>query len=293
MRYDLTLEIGYDYGAPAPALRTVLRVMPRQLAGEQNVEAAHLQVTPEPEEIAHRADFFGNPVTDMGFQVPVTALSARITARVERLSRPLQLDLSPGLSGLAAEVAGHRGLTADAPHHFLADSPRVPSDDAIERFTRDSLDPGMTALGAVRAVGHALNAHMRFDAGATDVNTPPPEAFAAGHGVCQDFTHVMIAGLRAVGVPAGYVSGFLRTTPPPGQKRLQGADAMHAWVRAWCGAELGWIEYDPTNDLMVGTDHIVVAVGRDYSDVAPVRGAVRLSGGQASRHSVDLVPLDA
>jgi transglutaminase-like putative cysteine protease len=123
------------------------------------------------------------------------------------------------------------------------------------------------------------------------VDTEPGHAFAEGRGVCQDFSHVMIAGLRAVGIPAGYVSGFLRTEPPAGQPRLAGADAMHAWVRAWCGAETGWIDYDPTNHMMVGTDHIVVAVGRDYSDVAPVKGAVRSAGVQASHHSVDLVPM--
>jgi transglutaminase-like putative cysteine protease len=102
----------------------------------------------------------------------------------------------------------------------------------------------------------------------------------------------MIAGLRSIGVPAGYVSGFLRTTPPKGQPRLEGADAMHAWVRAWCGKEGGGVEYDPTNDLMVGTDHVVVGYGRDYADVAPLKGVLRTSGGQAGTHRVDLVPLD-
>ena len=104
---------------------------------------------------------------------------------------------------------------------------------------------------------------------------------------------MMIACLRGVGIPAGYVSGFLRTDPPPGQPRLEGADAMHAWVRAWCGWETGWIEYDPTNAVVAGTDHILVARGRDYGDVAPVKGVLRIAGEQTSEQAVDVVPVDA
>jgi transglutaminase-like putative cysteine protease len=129
---------------------------------------------------------------------------------------------------------------------------------------------------------------MTFDEGATDVDTAPAEAFAAGRGVCQDYAHVLIGALRALGVPAGYVSGAIRTTPPPGRARLQGADAMHAWVMAWCGE---WVELDPTNDREAGLDHVVVARGRDYGDVAPIRGVLRTAGAQAARHAVDLVPV--
>jgi len=98
--------------------------------------------------------------------------------------------------------------------------------------------------------------------------------------------------LRTAGVPAGYVSGFLRTIPPKGQPRLQGADAMHAWVRAWCGLEVGWVEYDPTNAVFSGTDHIIIARGRDYSDVAPVKGVLRTSGQQDADHAVDVIEVE-
>ena len=136
----------------------------------------------------------------------------------------------------------------------------------------------MTTLAAVEAIGKAIDRDMAYEPGSTQVDTPPEEAFARGAGVCQDFTHIMIGCLRAIGVPAAYVSGFLRTSPPEGQERLEGADAMHAWVRAWCGPGFGWVEYDPTNGIRVGEQHIVVAYGRDYGDVAPVRGVVRISG---------------
>ena len=134
---------------------------------------------------------------------------------------------------------------------------------------------------------------MKFDPDATTVDTPPAEAFARRHGVCQDFAQVMIACLRGIGIPAGYVSGFLRTNPPPGKPRLEGADAMHAWVRAWCGWQTGWVEFDPTNAIPAGTDHIVAARGRDYGDVAPVKGILRIAGDQTTEHAVDVLPVDA
>ena len=149
----------------------------------------------------------------------------------------------------------------------------------------------MTTLQVVETIGRAIDRDMTFEPGSTQVDTPPEEAFVRRRGVCQDFTHIMIACLRAVGVPAAYVSGFLRTIPPKGQPRLEGADAMHAWVRAWCGPNMGWVDYDPTNGVQVGDQHIVVACGRDYGDVAPVRGIVRTSGGQKSEQSVDVVPV--
>lgn len=120
-----------------------------------------------------------------------------------------------------------------------------------------------------------------------------PNRLVAEGGVCQDFAQVMIACLRGIGIPAGYVSGFLRTLPPPGRPRLEGADAMHAWVRAWCGWQAGWIEYDPTSAQVAGSDHIVVARGRDYGDVAPVKGVLRIAGDQKTEHAVDVVPVEA
>ncbi len=291
MLYDINLSISYDYGVPSMQARNVLRVMPMNRAGEQRLLMGEVSFEPRPQERFDWTDFFGNGITEIGFHRPLTRLAVRLRARVERTARPPQLDLSPDLSRLAQELAALRSVGAQSPHHFLAPSPRVAFDQPITGFVAAVLPEGATVLAAVRDVGRALKGEMRFDAGATGVDTLPAESFANRHGVCQDFSHVMIAGLRAHGIPAGYVSGFLRTEPPEGQPRLSGADAMHAWVRVWCGAELGWVEYDPTNDLMVGADHVAVAMGRDYSDVAPVKGAVLTSGGQKSSHAVDMVPL--
>jgi transglutaminase-like putative cysteine protease len=132
---------------------------------------------------------------------------------------------------------------------------------------------------------------MGFDSDATDVNTPASAAFALRSGVCQDFAHIMITALCSVGIPAGYVSGLLRTKPPEGKPRLEGADAMHAWVMAWCGEEAGWQEFDPTNGIIVANEHILIAVGRDYADVAPVSGVLKTTGSQEIDHAVDVIPL--
>jgi transglutaminase-like putative cysteine protease len=138
----------------------------------------------------------------------------------------------------------------------------------------------------------SIHRDFAYDKESTNVDTSPLEAFNLKRGVCQDFVHVMIAGLRGVGIPAGYVSGFLRTIPPKGKPRLEGADAMHAWVRVWCGLHSGWIELDPTNAMLAGTDHITIGYGRDYSDISPIIGVLRTSGRHETKQTVDVVRVE-
>ena len=136
---------------------------------------------------------------------------------------------------------------------------------------------------------HRIRTDFKYDPKATVISTPLREVFEKRHGVCQDFAHIMIAGLRGLGLPAAYVSGYLRTIPPPGKPRLQGADATHAWVSLWCGPKTGWIGFDPTNDILVATDHIVLAIGRDFSDVSPVDGVIVGSRKQKLAVAVDVL----
>jgi transglutaminase-like putative cysteine protease len=136
---------------------------------------------------------------------------------------------------------------------------------------------------------HRIRSQFKYDPKATVISTPLKEVFEKRHGVCQDFAHVMIAGLRGLGLPAAYVSGYLRTIPPPGRPRLQGADATHAWVSLWCGEGIGWVGLDPTNDLVVENDHIELAVGRDFSDVSPVDGIIVGSRKQKLGVAVDVL----
>jgi len=147
-------------------------------------------------------------------------------------------------------------------------------------------------LEAGQSLMAAIHREFRYDGAATQVDTPASEAFAARHGVCQDFAHVMIVAARAHVIPAAYISGYLRTIPPQGQPRLIGADATHAWAALWCGDALGWVGFDPTNDVLASTDHIFTAMGRDYADVAPIDGVVLGGGRQRVEVSVDVEPVD-
>jgi transglutaminase-like putative cysteine protease len=293
MLYDISLNISYDYASAADASRQVLRLMPADLPGEQRLVAGSLAVEPKPDEWINRADFFGNAVVEVAFDAPHDEIIFKVQARVERQPGEEGLDVSPELPRLLSEIGECRDLDAASPHHFTGPSALVPPDPHITAYARGLARPGMTAYQLVKVIGQALHRDMRFDPEATTVDTPAAEAFARRHGVCQDFSHVMICALRGLGIPAGYVSGFLRTIPPEGKARLEGADAMHAWVRAWCGVETGWVEFDPTNDVFAGADHIVVARGRDYSDVAPVKGVMRIAGSHTTDHKVDVVPISA
>jgi transglutaminase-like putative cysteine protease len=292
MLYDLSMVLENAYQNSTDNARNVIRVLPLSRPGVQRLVAGTIQISPSPDERIDRNDFFGNAVTEVTFRQPISALKIALSARVEREQPTRTLDLSPNQAGLRSELQNSTDLTPNSPLHYLVASPRIALAEPFLMFAKETVSSGMPVLQMVRAIGQRLHSEMRFDAEATDVDTPAETAFANRHGVCQDFSHIMISCLRCLGIPAGYVSGFLRTLPPEGQARLEGADAMHAWVRAWCGKEVGWVEYDPTNDLMVGTDHVVVGYGRDYADVAPLKGVLRTSGGQAGTHRVDLVPLD-
>ena len=291
MIYDIKLQIGYDYASPVGGGRHVVRVLPLDIPSEQRVVATLLSVSPKPEEQQDRHDFFGNRVTEFALRAPHAAITVTAQCRVERLGDSTVPQGGAPLNQLRAEIDASRDLSPASPVHFLAPSVRAPHNAQMTQFAQAQLRPDMTAAQAVLAVGQALHRYMRFDPKATTVDTPAADAFARKRGVCQDFSHIMIACLRGLGIPAAYVSGYLRTRPPQGQPRLEGADAMHAWVRAWCGVELGWVSFDPTNDVGAGADHVTVAHGRDYADVSPIRGILRISGGQTGRQAVDMRPV--
>ena len=182
-----------------------------------------------------------------------------------------------------------RSLAPLAPHHFLAPSDHAGIDAAITAYAHDSLASSVVATAV--DLCNRIHRDFAYDGKATTVQTRASDAFALKRGVCQDFSHIMIAGLRGLGIPAGYVSGFLRTIPPKGKPRLEGADAMHAWVKAWCGRDAGWQEFDPTNGMRASNDHITVGYGRDYSDVAPIVGVLKTTGGQVGEQAVDVIPV--
>lgn len=292
IRYRLELTVGYRFARPlGGAARQLLRIRPAVIDGVQAVDRCVLSCRPEPAERSERRDFFGTAVLELVVPAGAEQLSVGLEAEVRRARSEPEADLSGPLAGLAAELAQVTHLGADSPHHFLWPSPRIPALPGIAAFAAEAAAGAATVRAAVEAVGLAVHEAMHFDPAATTVETPVAEAFAQRAGVCQDLAQVMIAGLRGLGVPAAYVSGYLRTDPPPGRPRLRGADAMHAWVRAWTGRAGGWVDYDPTNAAFAGADHVVIGHGRDYGDAAPVVGTLRLEGGHAGFHAVDLEPI--
>lgn len=292
MLYDVRLELHYDYDAPVQGGRHLVRITPASISGVQRVIAASLRYDPKPMAETQFVDFFGNHVTAIVFRDAHDTLDIRLSARVfvEDIHPPA--DLSPTLDRLGQDIMRIWSLAPDSPHHFLAPSPRIDIDPVITDYARASVTRTLSVQAAVTDFCMTINRDFVYESGATDVETTPAEAFALKKGVCQDFAHVMIAGLRGVGIPAGYVSGFLRTNPPPGKPRLEGADAMHAWVRAWCGPDVGWIEFDPTNAMLAGPDHITIGHGRDYADISPIVGVLKTSGSHEAKQAVDVVRVE-
>jgi len=291
VKYDIALSITYTYDAPAVGGRNVLRMMPQAIAGVQSVIAASQTVTPRPKEWVNRTDFFGNPLIEIAFDGIQSEIDFAVMARVDCMRAPVDGQASVRLDALGEVLTLHRELDGGSPHHFLAPSQRIVFHPDMTAYARTIADTSQTVFELGLGMCMALYREMRFDPESTHVDTHAIEAFTNRHGVCQDFSHIMITALRGIGIPAGYVSGFLRTDPPPGKPRLEGADAMHAWVQVWCGPALGWVEFDPTNGVIVGQDHIVIARGRDYSDVSPVKGQTRTAGGQKSEQKVTVRPL--
>jgi len=289
MLYDIRLHLHYDYASAAGGGRHQIRVLPSTISGVQRVIAASLSFAPAPNERSDFLDFFGNNVTSIAFRDAHDALDIRMSARVS-VSRPEPgLDVSPDIGRLRQELAAVRSLASASPHHFLAGSAHSGIDAAITTYARDSI--AGSAAGTAMNLCNRIHRDFTYDGDATTVRTRASDAFKLKRGVCQDFSHIMIAGLRGLGIPAGYVSGFLRTIPPKGKPRLEGADAMHAWVKVWCGRDAGWQEFDPTNGMRASNDHITVGYGRDYSDVAPIVGVLKTTGGQVGEQAVDVIPV--
>lgn len=298
--YDVLHDTRYRYDSAVLLSQQIAHLRPRELDGQHTL-SHRLEIVPAPAQRSERTDFFGNPVTAFALHAPHAQLAvhARSRIRVEPQSWP-----DPGASPpweaardhLRDGLSGHAPLQADArdagqyrfasPFVLLGDEAKAYADYALQCFT-----PGRRLIEALLALSARIHADFRFDPAATSVATPVAEVFAARRGVCQDFSHLMIACLRALGLAARYVSGYLLTEPPPGQARLIGADASHAWVAVWCPG-LGWIDVDPTNDMQPSAGHITLAWGRDYGDVCPLRGVILGGGGHVVQVAVTVMPVD-
>lgn len=291
MIYDLTLKIAYDYPAEVKDARHILRIRPRVEPG-QHVRSARVVIEPGPDETSREADFFGNALDHVLILPGHEKLSVSMRARVETHRPPPDLKETPSVGELLRLAAAARDAGGGGPMHFLGDSRIIRLTRPMTDYVATTMTPSEPAGVALLDLCRRVQREFKYAPGKTTVDTAPEEAFARKEGVCQDFAHIVIAGLRGMGVPAAYVSGFIRTIPPKGRPRLAGADAMHAWINVWLGPTHGWRGFDPTNGMLALDDHVVVAVGRDYSDVAPIDGVLITSGPQKTRHSVDLVPVE-
>ena len=290
MRYEVRHVTTYRYGSAASSARCALRLTPIE-DREQSVLDSAIEVTP-PARLNERVDFFGNRVVFARIDEPLRTLRVAAYAQVsvERAPPPFAA-APPAWEEVRTSLSQSRSLDARSPIHGLFPSRLVQPHPAVTDYARESFTRGRPMLEAADALMRRIREDFRYQPESTLVSTPLIEAFERRIGVCQDFAHIMIAGLRGLGLSALYVSGYIRTIPPPGRPRLVGADASHAWVNVWCGRDWGWLGLDPTNAIAAGNDHIVLAIGRDYADVSPLEGVFLGSGAQELDVSVDVAPL--
>jgi transglutaminase-like putative cysteine protease len=270
-RFRVSHRTTYEYSLPMSDGYTLAVVTPRATPW-QRVDRTTIAVDPEPDERVERCDVFGNRVVQLGVHHQHDRLSVR--AESEVTVSPIELDgAGPPWEAVAASVAGLRGQEALDVRPFAGGVPLV-SDDAVlasvDNLAAPALAPGRPIVEAARELCRSIHEQFEYDHAFTEVSTPLATVLAAKRGVCQDFAHLAITALRAYGLPARYVSGYIEsTTGDP-----SASNASHAWCAVWAGASLGWIDFDPTNGHLPIDSHITVAWGRDYGDVAPVRGVV-------------------
>jgi transglutaminase-like putative cysteine protease len=290
MNYHVVHETLYSYESPVVLSQQLLHLTPRvldfQALGEHRVA-----ILPEPAETLTRDDYFGNPVTQIMLAAPHASLAVRAESTVT--VRPRAAPAAGGTWEAARDrLQGADGSAPLEPMQFLYESPHVECFRDLAAYAAPSFAAGRGLLEAALDLTRRIHADFTFDPKATSVSTPLREVLARRRGVCQDYAHFMIGCLRTLGLPARYVSGYILTTPPPGKPRLVGADASHAWVSAWDGAG-SWIDLDPTNNVLVGDEHITLAWGRDFSDVTPMRGVILGGGEQELEVRVTVTPLAA
>jgi transglutaminase-like putative cysteine protease len=288
--YDVTHTTTYDYHSLVTVSHHLLRVSPRRLPWQFRLEH-DIQTDPVPATTSQRTDYFGNDVTFATIegahrQLRVVSRS-RIAVGPRFIPEPSETPQWESVRGLCRSDRSSAVLEAV---EFTFATPLVPLEPAFAEYAAPSFTPRRSILEAALDLTARIHADFTFDATATTISTPLLEVLEKRRGVCQDFAHFEIACLRSLGLPARYVSGYLETLPPPGQPRLIGADASHAWVALFCPG-IGWIDLDPTNNCLPTLRHITAAWGRDYGDVSPVRGVLLGSGEHTLSVAVDVLPL--
>ena len=289
---EVVHETRYDYSAPVSLAHHLAHLRPLQDAHQQLLDFS-LQVDPEPSHLRDGPDAQGNAERHFSLAQPHQRLTVRAHSRLRVSPRfaDLQPDASPPWDTLARQLRYVARAPFDPAVEFALPSPYVPRLPVLRAYGDADFTPGRPVAAAAIALMHRIHADFRYESLSTDIDTPLSDVWASKRGVCQDFAHLMAGVLRLRGVPARYVSGYLLTHAPEGEtdkgRAMQGADASHAWVQVWCPGTPGvpdegpgahWLDLDPTNDLIPGSGHVRVAVGRDFGDVTPLRGVIRGGG---------------
>ncbi|MBK7898906.1 MAG: transglutaminase family protein [Azonexus sp.] len=296
-RYHVAHETRYAYGAPVSLSQQQLHLSPRILPW-QHCEAHHIDIDPPPNWRRYGRDAFDNPVLWVSFETPHEALTVHSTLTVEVM--PHRPTFAPEETLPWETVRDRLAYGATPPDEddlvatrFLFESPFVRIKHEFAAYAGECFPEGQPLLAGAMALMEKIHREFEFDPEATTVATPVLEVLQRKRGVCQDFAHLMIACLRSLGLAARYASGYLLTHPPPGRPRLVGADASHAWVSLYCpGGGDGWVDLDPTNNLLPDTEHITIAMGRDFSDISPLRGVILGGGSHEPEVAVTVTPLD-
>ncbi|BBP61766.1 transglutaminase family protein [Pseudomonas sp. St316] len=293
-RYQILHDTHYHYDSPVSLAQQLAHLWPRACDWQRCTEQ-QLLISPEPTTRRDEQDVFGNPLTRLAFERPHDELLVNARLSVEVLSRPaLDFNLSPAWESTSNALT-YSGRPLAAPLlqacRFRFESPYVHLKRSFVEFSESCFPPGRPLMVGVRALMEKIFEEFTFDAEATQVATPLVEVLERRRGVCQDFAHLMLACVRSRGLAARYVSGYLLTQPPPGQPRLIGADASHAWVSVYCPV-LGWVDFDPTNNVQPALEHITLAWGRDFSDVSPLRGVILGGGNHDPEVRVTVMPLE-
>jgi transglutaminase-like putative cysteine protease len=282
-------ETRYGYAAPVTQAQHLAHLKPLHDARQQLLQH-ELRIEPAPLQQLHDIDIYGNACTLFSLNQPHRSLRVLARSRVSLWPRDMPIDAarSPRWEDVRERLRYVAGARYDQAVEFAQPSPYVPRLHALRDYGLASFGAGEPVAQGALDLMRRIHADFEFKTASTDVDTPLIEAFEQRAGVCQDFAHLMIAALRMVGLAARYVSGYLLTRPPPGQEALLGADASHAWVQVYCpdtpGLPDGWLELDPTNDLVPDTSHVRLALGRDFGDVTPLRGVIRGGG----RHTLEV-----
>ncbi len=289
MRYKIRHSTEYEYQESVTTGHNRLCLVPLNLP-EQILLSSDIKITPTPDEQSYLTDFFGNTLLFISIYKEHNLLTIQSESMLDiqhRINGERARQSTLLWENAKAQIASQSDFYADVIQYTLP-SLHVPYSEEIRKFTADCFPDNGTLWNGCQALMQKIYRYIEFKPGFTTVNTPAESVLKLRKGVCQDLAHLMIACLRNIGLPARYVSGYLETMPPPGKEKLVGSDASHAWVSVYF-PDVGWVEFDPTNCLMPSYQHITVAYGRDYYDVAPIKGIVFSSGNQTLTVKVDVV----